>query len=174
MEGKMMVRQQCSTDTDCPPDYVCVDGECVPRNGGTPPSGPYEKVYQFWGQYYMPAGLVYYAHMDGLYIDGDLFSKNIPVRDGIVHLVVAPQTIDFADKTITIGLPIYQNGRVSRASHTFHWLPNTGSTLSYDIDYNSHPYGIGLNLIGVELTVAPFMNRNIWFNVLYKFTMEVG
>ena len=167
-----MIRQQCTVDSDCPDGYVCVDGQCVPRDGGN--GGGYEKVYEFWGQYQLPAGLVYYAHMDGVYIDGELFAKNIPVTDGRIHLVVSPATADFADKTISFGFPIYQNGQVSRIGHTFHWYPNTMSTLSYDIAYNGHPYGMGLNLIVVEVTAVPFLTRNIWFNVLYKFTMEVG
>jgi hypothetical protein len=174
MEGKMMVRQQCSTDTDCPPDYVCVDGECVPRNGVPPPSGPYEKIYQFWGQYYVPAGEMYYVYIDGVYIDGELFDKNIPVRDGTIHMVVAPQTADFIDKSLDVGFPTFKDGKVIRIGHGFSWGPNDISTQSYDLAYDGHPYGMGLNTIVVQLNVFPYAKRDLWFNLLYKFTMEVG
>lgn len=166
-----MIGQACSVDTDCPDGQRCVDGVCLADGNG---GGGTQREYQFWGQYYIPSGLIYYAHMDGVYIDGDLFAKNLPVRDGTIHLVVSPQSADYLDKRISFGFPIYQNGQVSRIGHTFHWYPNTISTLSYDIAYNSHPYGMGLNLIAVEIGIFPIATRNIWFNVLYKFTMEVG
>jgi hypothetical protein len=150
-----------------------VDGACVDvdGNGG---NGGSERVYEFWGQYYVPAFFPYYSHIDGAYIDGDLFAKNIPVRDGTIHIVAAPQTVDLVDKRISFGFPIYQNGAVSRIGHTFHWYPNTGSTLSYDVEYNGHPYGMGLNLFSVEVLIFPIATRNIWFNVRFTFTMEVG
>lgn len=122
----------------------------------------------------MPAWLVYYAQMDGVYIDGDLFQRNIPVKDGTVHIVAAPQTADLTIKTLSVGVPSYQNGQVIRIGHTFTWAPNSIATQSYDLQYNGYPYGMGLNPLGVELATTPPLTRVIWFNVRWKFIMEVG
>ena len=132
------------------------------------------KEYQFWGQYKIPAGASIYNTVDGLYIDGDLFSNNMPVRDGIIHLVVTPQSANLIDKRINISIPIYKDGKVSTIGHEFHWYPGTISTLTYDIDYEGYPYGMGLNLIAIWMLAYPIAIRNIWFKVLYQFHLEVG
>jgi hypothetical protein len=133
------------------------------------------KEYQFWGQYPVPAGDIYAAHMDGVYIDGVLFENNVQVTDGTVHIVVAPQSADFIDKYLRVGLPTYENGEVIRVGHKFSWSPNSLATQSYDIDYAGHPYGIGLNTIAVEIELFPLpLDHNIWFNVLWAFIMEVS
>ena len=173
-----MIRQACTVDTDCPDGYVCVDGQCIPRNGGNGGDG-HEKVYEFWGQYKIPAGQFYASYMDGVYIDGDLFKQNMPVRDGTIHIVVSPQAADGYDKYIDFGFPTYQNGQVLRIHHKFNWTKYQGVvTQSYDLLYNGYPYGMGLNTIAIETGLMPLPplapTSSIWFNVLWRFIMEVG
>jgi len=132
------------------------------------------KEYQFWGQYKVPALTAYWVYMDGVYIDGDLFENNVPVRDGTIHLSASPQSADLAIKSLEVHAPTYQNGQVDSIGHIFSWPLNAVATLSADLDYNGHPYGMGLNVLYVYLAVLPPITHNVWINVLWQFSLEVG
>lgn len=136
------------------------------------------KEWQFWGQYHMPAGLPLWVHMDGVNMDGELFENNTPIIDGTVQVAVAPASSDYPIKQLSVRIPTFESGPMNGAliykDHTFTWQPGTADTQSWTLDYNGHPFGIGLNVLQVTLGAVPPVTKILWWNVLWTFTMEVG
>jgi hypothetical protein len=136
------------------------------------------KEYQFWRQYKIPAGEPSSKYIDGVYIDSGLFENNVPIVDGMVHIVASPQSADPVARYAEFRVPTFANGKVGSLSHQFHWSPSQVYSQSFDLDYGGHPYGMGLNTICAEFFLLPAplypLTYSIWFNVLWKFSMEVG
>ena len=133
------------------------------------------KYYALKKQYRLPAGSLGVTYMDGVYIDGQLFEKNIPVHDGVIRIDIVPQDWHWVDHWANFGFPTYQNGQVIRIGHKFHWPPFQVYAQAYDLDYNGHPYGMGLNTIAIQLNLSPLpITRDIIYDVVMAFVMEVG
>lgn len=126
-------------------------------------------------QYRLSAGGLDAIYMDGIYIDGSLFEDNIPVRDGVVRIGIWPQLSHAVGHSATFGIPIFKNGKVTNLRHKFLWLPGSKEGQSYDLRYDGHPWGMGLNTIAVLLSLFPLpITRDIVYDVLYVFIVEVG
>lgn len=138
------------------------------------------REWQFWGQYNLPYPplLALWVHMDGVEMNGGLFEHNTPVTDGILRVVVAPTSSDLCVKTLAVRIPTYewgpQGGAMIYKDRTFTWEPLTMDSQSWLLDYNGHPYGMGLNVLQVTLGAVPPVTKTLWWNVLWTFTMEVG
>lgn len=126
-------------------------------------------------QYRLKSGHMSAIYMDGIYIDGKLFDSNIPVRDGVIRIDIQPQAPHVVDHHADFGFPTFQNGRVVRLGHKFWWPPGSNEAQYYDLPYNGHPYGMGLNTIAIQLSLFPLpITRDIVYDVLMAFVMEVG
>jgi len=133
------------------------------------------KQYSLKAQYTLPAGSFSITYMDGIYIDGDLFENNIPVRDGVIRMAVIPQAAHAVDHWANFGFPTFQNGKVVRLGHKFWWAPGESGAKNYDLRYNGYPYGMGLNTIAAELSLSPLpITRDIVYDVIYVIIVEVG
>jgi hypothetical protein len=133
------------------------------------------KTYSLKAQYVLPAGSMATTYMDGVYIDGGLFENNIKVLDGVIRIGCWPDKSHTVDHWANFGFPSFQNGRVERIGHKFWWAPGEEGGKSYDIRYNGHPYGIGLNTIAAQLSLSPLpITRDIIYDVVYVFILEVG
>jgi hypothetical protein len=132
------------------------------------------KYYALHRQYILPQGSFSAIYMDGIYIDGTLFSNNIPVIDGTIRIDIMPQNPDAVDRWADLGFPTFNNGQVVRVGHKFYWGPANGVAQYYDIPYNGHPYGMGLNTIAVQLSLSPLpIFRDIIFKIDFTFVIEV-
>lgn len=133
------------------------------------------KQYSLKGQYRILAGNMGATYMDGIYLDGELFDNNIPVRDGVIRIGVWPQDAHAVGHWANFGFPTFQNGQVIRMGHKLLWPPGSKEGKSYDLPYNGYPYGMGLNTIAVELSLYPLpITRDIVYDVVYVFILEVG
>lgn len=131
--------------------------------------------YSKKAQYRIPAWDWGATYMDGIYINGTLFENNIPVHDGMVRMSVTPQYAHWVEHWANFGFPTYQNGQVIRSGHKFWWGPGASHAQTYDLRYNGHPYGMGLNTIAAQLGLSPLpISRDIVYDVIYVFIMEVG
>jgi hypothetical protein len=126
-------------------------------------------------QYRLPAGSMAAIYMDGVYINGNLFDDNIPVRDGVVRIGVWPKVAHWVDHWANFGIPTFKNGKVVRLGHKFWWPPGSKEGKSYDLYYDGHPYGMGLNTIAAQLSLSPLpITQDIVYDVIYVFIVEVG
>jgi hypothetical protein len=133
------------------------------------------KQYSLKAQYRLPAGHQSSEYMDGIYIDGGLFENNIRVLDGVIRMAVTPDAAHGTEHWAAFGFPTYQNGKVVRLGHEFHWRIMDGSAQTYDLRYNGSPYGIGLNTIAAQLYLTPLpILHDIVYDVIYVFILEVG
>lgn len=133
-----------------------------------------KKYYAKRAVYILPAGDRGITYMDGIYIDGQLFENNIPVRDGVIRIDLQPQNEHSVHHWANFGFPSYQNGQVIRIGHNFGWSPGEDYAQYHDLEYGGHPYGMGLNTIAIQLTAALPITRDIVYDVLMAFVMEVG
>jgi hypothetical protein len=132
------------------------------------------KQYPLKAQYRILAGSFSADYIDGVYIDGGLFENNNRITDGVIRMAVIPQNPDAVDRWANFGFPTFQNGKVIRLGHKFWWPPGNGNAQNYDLRYNGAPYGIGLNTIAAELSLAPLpITRDVVFDVIYVFILEV-
>lgn len=124
------------------------------------------------GQYRLPAGKINAVDLAAFYIDGDLFTYNIPVVDGKLMISVKPQNGHTLKHWFDVGIPSFRNGVVERIGHQFSWWPQQNHWQSGTIFYNGYPYGMGLNTVGINMTVDTFpLLRDIVYDA--SFTMEV-
>lgn len=134
-----------------------------------------QKYYSLERQYKLPSGSFGVTYMDGIYIDGWLFEKNIPVRDGTIRIDVKPRETHWVDHWANFGFPTYQNGQVVRMGHKFWWPPFNNEGQAHYLDYNGHPYGMGLNTIAIEFSLSPLpITKDIIYDIFMAFFMEVG
>jgi hypothetical protein len=133
------------------------------------------KYYAKEAQYRLPAWNYSATYMDGVYFDGNLFEKNVPIHDGIIRIDIKPQNPHWVDHWANIGFPSFNMGKVVRIGHKFWWPPGSDTAQYYDIDYNGHPYGMGLNTIVIQINLSPLpITRDIVYDVVMAFVMEVG
>jgi len=99
--------------------------------------------------YTLPAWNPVYFEMDGIYIDSSLFENGTPVLDNILWISVQPDKGHIVNHSITLSTPSFANGKVTMLNKMFTWLPGQDYAQSEKIFCNGHPYGVGLNIIGV-------------------------
>lgn len=122
--------------------------------------------------YRMPAGKIQALYMDGIYIDGALFDRNIPVTDCKINITVTPRDDHMVGHGVDFGFASYRNGQVLRIALSFYWHPFQQDVQSKQLDWNGNPYGMGLNPIAVQPSIILFP---IFVDIIYdvKYLMEV-
>lgn len=129
--------------------------------------------YEKTAQYRLPAWNVAAFHIDGFYVDSYLFEQNIPVLDITVSIWIAPQNSHTFRHDVFFSVPRYQNGVVDFLYHNFWWWPGQNHRQSDKILCAGHPYGMGINTIGVSCVLIGLISQDIVYDVDYIMEVEV-
>lgn len=126
-----------------------------------------KKYYLKETQYTLPAWNIVRAEPDALYIDGDLFSNNIPVLDNVFWISVQPDAWHIIGHQIEFVLATFNRSTntVEFLSKTFYWAPGESATKSGKVFCNGNPYGMGVNMFGVNIQIigpTPIANPIIY------------
>jgi len=132
-----------------------------------------KRWYTKEAQYTLPAWNPVYVTIDGIYIDSYLFENNITVLDSTLSISVQPDTWHICSHGINFSLPTFKNGVVEFLYKYFSWLPGQSHAQSDKIFCNGHPYGMGLNPMGITcaIIIGGLIGNPIIYDV--SFTMEV-
>jgi hypothetical protein len=134
-----------------------------------------KRWYTKEAQYTLPAWNPVYVTIDGIYIDSELFENTIPVQDLVLWISVQPDTWHIVNHGINFSLPIFSVGKVDFLYKQFTWLPGQGHAQSDKIFCNGHPYGMGLNPMGVScaIIVGGVIANPIIYDVSYIMEVDV-
>jgi hypothetical protein len=130
--------------------------------------------YTKGNSYILPAGDLLAWSVDGIYVNGDLFHNNIRLVDATLHVRVTPDARHDGVPTIELRIPVFQNGIVEYWGDYAAWAPHESGEKSFDIATNGNPYGVGLYLIGVTMSLSllhPLIN-DVIFYVAYDMEVE--
>lgn len=124
-------------------------------------------------QYILPAWSAIRGETDALYIDGVLWSNNIPVLDNIVWISVQPDGTHSFRHHITFYIPTFNRAtnKVDYILQGFWWWPWEDHEQSNKVFCNGNPYGMGLNLFQVMMEIELPITRDIIYDV--SLMMEV-
>ena len=132
-----------------------------------------KRWYEKTAQYRLPAWKMFAFHIDGMYLDGYLFEQNIPVLDNTVSISVTPQNWHTFFHEILFSVPTYQGGVVDFLHGHFWWWPGQQHAQTNKVFCNGHPYGMGVNTIGVSCYIGGVISRDIVYDVSYIMEVDI-